>query len=618
MASSPSIDINVVQGEPLNDLRATFQAIAKTFNITTPDFFNKLGDLMLSSQNFNLGNFQTKFFGLLTQYSKGLVYQGQAGGADVVPADLTPSQSGIRGGPNTTKLATPSINPRTARQEVKFQSPSATGDKSATSEVNIDVEISKIVNNLFSTATRTGTTNNISVFLYNTIPYIASGILSGLVQTFKTGLTPSAIGTAAIGAATGGLAGNATGFGGGAMQYYTPDELIYFAAANFYTIQFKRGITIKDLTVGPSMQFNPGNNISNMSAQVAALIPNVNINTIAANALNSASSALLGLTGATRPTDAGTGIRGRQPDLALLLQKYLANLNNFPEDSADVDVTGRDNTEWTIDISVRSNDYHIWQDDKGNKNVSFDAMDKIARDYRGLNNIGSIYIWPVDPKAGAPSAIPFEFNPVIGEGDMAARYQSMQILSRIGELQSFVGTASLPVQVGVTYWALSEIYDTNSTELSHLSYFSLFRLQQIEMVFRSLVLPFFPVDNTISTGYRYMRPPLIKIIMGNYNQANTSDALGTPFANILRYPDAVIGPNRFANVSGMNYRNYRTFICTSVKIDKNLADFPIYYDNTNGIKDTHGFNVDMSLIEVAPSYVDSLPSFADYYQNAST
>ena len=137
------------------------------------------------------------------------------------------------------------------------------------------------------------------------------------------------------------------------------------------------------------------------------------------------------------------------------------------------------------------------------------------------------------------------------EGDVAARYQSQAILSRIGELQSYTGTSSLTVTLSTTYYALGEMNNEpnpdsygNPPQLDHLDYFNLENLQKIELAYRSLTLPFFYQDSSIDSGYKYIRPPLVKVIMGDYLQAESENNI---YSNLLLYPYDVIG-ERFSNI----------------------------------------------------------------------
>jgi hypothetical protein len=83
---------------------------------------------------------------------------------------------------------------------------------------------------------------------------------------------------------------------------------------------------------------------------------------------------------------------------------------------------------------------------------------------------------------------------------------------------------------------------------------------------------------------------------------------------LLLYPSAVIG-DKFKNIGENKFRKYKTFICTSVKIDKSPETYP-YYIADGYVKDTMGFGIDLSLIEVSPSYAQSLPSFLKTYNAA--
>ena len=152
----------------------------------------------------------------------------------------------------------------------------------------------------------------------------------------------------------------------------------------------------------------------------------------------------------------------------------------------------------------------------------------------------------------------------------------------------------------------------NPVQLDHLDYFNLENLQKIELAYRSLTLPFFYQDSSIDSGYKYVRPPLVKVIMGDYLQAESEN---TVYSNLLLYPYNVIG-ERFSNIGDQKFRRFKTFICTSARIGRS-EEFPYYTTQMKGIVDTMGYTVDLSLTEVSPSYIQALPSFKDFY-NAAT
>lgn len=592
---SKAVNINVFQNSTEQDLRATFQAIAQNFNITTPAFYVKLGDLMLSSQSFSPSDFATRFNSLLDQYSQGVVYSGQTN--NTAPADLTPDQASIR------KTTSPEVPASTTDGkglkndfDVPIQDNLPNDSRGAKTDFNVSVD--KAASDVLALASRTGTAFTIDTFLYNFIPYWAGSVavaatsLTGKIVTTANGqpnfanptgqsLTPTDYVSTLFGIGggpVGGFSSPLTIFN--SAKYFTPEELLYFAVANFYTLPFRKGISIKDLTIGPNIEFNVTIITSKpdfIQAKNKSTSPDVDTDQVFNNKL----------------------VEG--------LSNYLNDINTNSRQSTTNKVVD-------IDLSNYSTKWNFnFIDNTGNEvTTGLDSLKREMADDRSISAIGSVYIWPVDSNAGSPTIIPFEMNPIIEEGDVAARYQSMQILSRIGDLQSYTGTNSLPISMSTTYYAIKELDSDSGGELDSLSYFSLERLQKIELGYRSLILPFFPKDSDVQTGYRYMRPPLVKIIMGDYHSAETQSP--APYQNLLLYPDAVYN-GAFDTVKGNKFRRFKTFICTGIKIDKDPEKFP-YYIKDKYIKDMMGFGISMSLIEVAPSYVNALPSFQDLYAAA--
>lgn len=639
---SKVIPINILKSNTDKDLRAGFEAIAKAFNIKTADFFVKLGDLMLSSSSFSASAFQERFFNLIKQYSQGVVYtpegrpfspeilnlkeeftikevvhEGSKNGSKILPFDQNIKKKDIvilNSSPEISKnnleiqsssdqikkrnieLITPdsgflkvnsdiqltSLDQKDFRKDISLNSPSldpskvdsniqlTSADQKDIKSESIELNLDKIISDLVFLANRTGTAGRIDVFLYNLIPYVAFGAFSQVASQIGTAISTlsgspnfaNPTGTKFTAAdlassAAGLILGQNKAFGlfetnplANPMSYFTISELAYLAAANFYSLHFKRGISIKDLTTAPSFEFYPS---------VILAKPEFD------NALTKILS----------------------ESLSFNLYNYLSKNN------------------W------------IWTDRTGVTNrTTLEDLIKETKTNRGLFSVGCVYIWPVDNSVGNPTIIPFEFNPIIAEEGVSARYQSMQILSRIGELQSFVGTSSLAVSLNVSYLALGETENETWNELEHLKYFNLSQLQKLELGYRSLVLPFFTSDKPteqISQGYKYVRPPLVKIIMGDYREVENEG--NSPYSNLLLYPQAVIG-NKFNNIGDQKFRRFRTFICTSVRINKSFDDYNLYIKD-GYIKDTMGFGVELNLIEISPSYAQSLPSFGDFYNAAN-
>jgi len=356
-------------------------------------------------------------------------------------------------------------------------------------------------------------------------------------------------------------------------KYFSVGEIAKLFGTNFYTMQlFKmKGITIKDMSFPGATSFD--------------------LNTIQTREYRDADGFLTTYEDLIR----------RDPDKIDLKQTYLKHKFRYEI----LKYKKADGTR-TADINeLLKNKTDIWQ-------------------------IGSIYVWPVDNKIATKSWIPFEFNPNIAEASRTARYNATQILGRMGDLQSYVGTSGITLSLTTKYFPTIR---TSSTihEYAHshidgwMSVFDMRMVQIIELAYRSLVMPHFtPAQEPTESGYQYMKPPLLKIIIGDKNKVQTAPdlTLNQPFSNFLTYPKPILKDQHLDSElksSGL-YRHFRTFVAASVEIKKNINEQPLELsqDETPYLLDTHGFEVTMSLVEVTPNYMDAVPSFGDYYEETRT
>lgn len=247
-----------------------------------------------------------------------------------------------------------------------------------------------------------------------------------------------------------------------------------------------------------------------------------------------------------------------------------------------------------------------------NKNVNDLLRDKtFINNGKGKWQIGAVLVIPVVSEIYKRSLprffIPFEFNPEINENGIGARYQQTEILSRIGNLQSYTGTNSFSLSLTSKYLAVThEGNSPNSTGNNWMSEFTLKKIQAIEMGYRSLVYPHYPDSEAVNQGYKYVKPPLVKIIIGNYIDDTA------PYANLLTYQHSDVVENRLDTAINYGGKILRTFIVSEVTIKKDLNETPIYLDENKTIRDTFGFEVSLNLMEVAPNYMDSMPDFKNY------
>jgi hypothetical protein len=234
-------------------------------------------------------------------------------------------------------------------------------------------------------------------------------------------------------------------------------------------------------------------------------------------------------------------------------------------------------------------------------------------------NLGSIHVYPANPndEGGILSkyVIPFEFNPNINEGGRGAKFEASSMLSRIGDVQSYIKTDGMTVSLTTHYQVLTNTKADNDkidTKMvgdhqgtgSWMDSFHLRNIQSIEMAYRGLVFP-----QLARGGGSFFRPPLIKIVFGESGVPDGKIATDiTPFNSLLTYPYKMADGTKIY---------HKSFIVTKVDIKKDWENMPVIMnENNNGIIDLQGFDVSLELIEVDPMYIGVLPSFEDYYSIA--
>ena len=269
-----------------------------------------------------------------------------------------------------------------------------------------------------------------------------------------------------------------------------------------------------------------------------------------------------------------------------------------------------------------------------------------------IKPIGFIYVNPVKINSASPFKIPFEFNPILTEGSIEARYSAVSLLSRIGELRSYTGTGALTVSLKTQYLITNGevnypskdagsfktpagfgVADSNtdewlggdfSTENDWANTYTEDYITQLEVAYRSLVLPNFSNSDTHSINYA--RPPTVKIILSSKEKDDGTFPAGGAYE--LAYP--FLGSTMDSNGKINNYTNnnilasqfnggekkfylHKTFVVSSLTISKTFESQNAYYDES-GILRFDGFTVDMSLVETTQAYTDALPDYNIYAQ----
>lgn len=233
------------------------------------------------------------------------------------------------------------------------------------------------------------------------------------------------------------------------------------------------------------------------------------------------------------------------------------------------------------------------------------------------SNLGSIHVYPVNPndEGGISSkyVIPFEFNAKVTQSGVSAKYDASSLLSRIGDIQSYIKTDTESITITTRYHVLSEEKllsnqypeamkgDRNRTG-SWMEGYTLANVQKIEMAYRGLVYP-----QTSKEVGSFFRPPLIKVVYGNSKKVLDGQSVdgATPFNNLLTYPYRLGAETKIY---------HKSYIVSKVDIKKDWDMMPlILNDENDGIIDLQGFDVTLQLLEVDPMYIGILPSFEDFY-----
>lgn len=229
--------------------------------------------------------------------------------------------------------------------------------------------------------------------------------------------------------------------------------------------------------------------------------------------------------------------------------------------------------------------------------------------------VGSILVTPIAAEADDLPRfwIPFEFNPDIQEGDLSANYEATSVLSRIGEMQSYSNTNALTVTINAKYIAVSQ--GDGESEMNGQSWmddFTMSKVQAIEAAYRSLVLPHHPDETDEDQGYRYVKPPILRVVMGSANEEQGE----SPYSNLLTYQTNTVVEGKLGSTETLfgGNKRLRNFITTGISIKKSLEETPVRLDDSGRILDTFGFDVTLNLTEISPSYMDTMPDYKRFFE----
>lgn len=332
---------------------------------------------------------------------------------------------------------------------------------------------------------------------------------------------------------------------------------------------------------------------------------------------------------------------------------------NFFEDS---DLTNKDSDETRKDITNSESGGYANDESKRNSGVNNKVFNFSYKNKKNINNIavesesigeetrwydtdknlkaiGRIYVTPPDyelnKNANAENSgesdvngnkafsIPLQNNLTFEQISRAATWNAIQFFGRIGDVQQYSKTGNLEaINITTKYFVESE--DGNDA-------FTMAKLQDIEMMYRSLVLPasdsakyLYQEDTDSNSYYYFTRPPLLNIVLGNpdsqtneigtnYGRSEMISNGKNPYFNL--FTDIYTVPKTNIDEKGENnFENsiyYKNFVATNVTIDKNLNDYN-YYVRDKKYFDTTGFTVTLTLLEIDENYLGSLPSFNNY------
>ena len=209
--------------------------------------------------------------------------------------------------------------------------------------------------------------------------------------------------------------------------------------------------------------------------------------------------------------------------------------------------------------------------------------------------------------------IPFQFNPVINDGGYEAKYQTEELMGRLLQVRSYIGTNSNTITLETKYLITTDStlsYSPGKDEYSSINWMNLWdskRLYEIENQYRKLVLPFIKSDKGI-----FVRPPIVRIKFG-YDEEKGHENISTLF-NYHNTDDCFEVTKTLDGTT-----SEKRYIVTNLQInpiDQNGFDYYIDYSKSNS-KDEYlsyrrGFTVNLTLAETTKNFLDTVPNYYNY------
>ena len=214
--------------------------------------------------------------------------------------------------------------------------------------------------------------------------------------------------------------------------------------------------------------------------------------------------------------------------------------------------------------------------------------------------------------------IPFQFNPVINDGGYEAKYQTEELMGRLLQVRSYVGTNSNTVTIETKYLITTDSVlsylsgDDRYSSSNWMNYWDSQRLYEIENQYRKLVLPFIKSDKGI-----FVRPPIVRIQFGYNNEKNDLMNVSTLF-NYHNTDDCFEVTKTLDGAT-----SEKRYIVTNLQInpiDQNGFDYYVDYSkssNSHYLSYRRGFTVNLTLAETTKNFLDTVPNYYNYSKSVS-
>ena len=206
--------------------------------------------------------------------------------------------------------------------------------------------------------------------------------------------------------------------------------------------------------------------------------------------------------------------------------------------------------------------------------------------------------------------IPFQFNPVINDGGYEVKYQTEELMGRLLQIRSYIGTNSNTITLETKYLITAQntekIVDYYSS-INWMKNWNSKKLYEIENQYRKLVLPCIKSDKGI-----FVRPPIVRIQFGYNNEKNDLMNVSTLFN--YHNTDDCFEVTRTLDEATSEKR----YIVTNLQInpiDQNGFDYYIDYSkssNSHYLSYRRGFTVNLTLAETTKNFLDTVPNYYNY------